>query len=182
MKNVLPFLVFILFLFGCAQNAEKSVDMAEAEVVESMMNRDTIIEDEAMMLGLVDREGIIGKEFNRWFDSTYQAYNYNPEVTGQLSDQLSDVDVKIYMGTWCSDTQRDLPAFFKIIDNLPSQPKSVKMIATDRSKLLPPEALDSFVIEFIPHFLFSRDGEQLGEIIEMPEKTLEEDMLSIIGK
>jgi len=40
--------------------------------------------------------------------------------------------------------------------------------------------IDVYGVENVPTFIFFRNGEELGRIIEAPDKSLEEDMAGII--
>ena len=61
----------------------------------------------------------IGKQqHNSWFLENYNAHPLNEALVSQIDSLFDDIEVRIYMGTWCEDSQREVPGFFKIIDAL----------------------------------------------------------------
>jgi len=44
------------------------------------------------------------------------------------------------------------------------------------------DEVDGLEIHFVPTFIFYRDEEEIGRIIEMPYESLEKDMLEIVKK
>ncbi len=83
------------------------------------------------------------------------------------------------MGTWCSDSRREVPRFKKILDLLNYPAEKVKIFAVNRDKKIEKEDISGLRIEFVPTFIFYSDGKETGRIVETPYKSLEADMLKI---
>ena len=61
-----------------------------------------------------------------------QDYKPNAEIIDKLSRHETSYDVKIFLATWCSDSQREVPHFMKIIDEANLKNKlNVQMWAVD---------------------------------------------------
>jgi hypothetical protein len=102
-------------------------------------------------------------------------------VLAELNGRLNDVSITIITGTWCSDSRVELPAFFKIIDYLRYPEEKLTMIAVNEEKEIPGSSiLDKYNLELVPSFIFYRNGSELGRIQEMPEESLEKDMVRIV--
>jgi hypothetical protein len=86
------------------------------------------------------------------------------------------------MGTWCSDSRREVPRFMKIIESLGYDKKRLRFIGVDSYKEAPVHNFDSLNIERVPTFIFYNDKIELGRIIEYPLTSLERDMLVILNK
>jgi hypothetical protein len=95
---------------------------------------------------------------------------------------MGNVDVKVVMGSWCSDSQQHVPDFYKILDEIDYSPDKVTLIAVNEAKATEGNEIDSLDIKFVPAFIFYRNGSELGRIVESPEKNLEGDMLEILTK
>ena len=173
MKKSTALFILILFLIGSCQENKVPVDQAG-------MNRETTIDDEKMLIGPIDRAGFQMEEYKSWFDSTYQAYDPKDSILTLIRGKLENVSLQVFIGSWCSDSQRDVPALFRILDELETQTPALNMIAIDRSKTLPESELEGYDIEYVPTFIIYRDTLELGRIVEVPEQTLEEDLLSLL--
>lgn len=91
--------------------------------------------------------------------------------------------VEIFLGTWCSDSRREVSRFFKILDQCDEHAFSdLTMWALDRDKRLPHDnsIVESKDVWFVATIIFYRDGKELGRIVEFPAKSLEADMFKIL--
>ena len=86
------------------------------------------------------------------------------------------------MGTWCSDSRREVPRFYKILDSLNFPSAKVKLIMVDRKKEAAGIDISPFNIELVPTMIFYNDGLEDGRIIETPKETLEKDLEEILVK
>ena len=114
----------------------------------------------------------------------YEAYVPQVEVIKKLKALNPDVKVLIFLGTWCPDSEREVPHFFKILKQANLTLKlSVEMWAVDRKKNLPNNLAKEYQIEYVPTFIFLKNGHEIGRIVESPEALyLEEDVLNILSK
>jgi thiol-disulfide isomerase/thioredoxin len=151
------------------------------ESAPSVMNQETIIEDDTLLLGAVNRAGLQLPNYQYWFESTYQAYQPKQDILGQLRPAMEGTEIKVFMGTWCEDSQRDVPALYRILDDLDYDISGLQLIGVDRTKKLPEAELAGHFIEFVPTLVLFREGKEVGRIVEMPNLTLEEDLLEILS-
>ena len=130
--------------------------------------------------GLITRDSLF-LQFPEWQKNMV---SYEPDT--MLIDSLGkdhDIDVEIFFGTWCSDSRREVPRFFKILDESGFvQPQRVKLWAVDRSKKLKSGLTDKRNIEFVATFIFFQDDKEIGRIVEQPDMSLEGDILKIISR
>ena len=73
---------------------------------------------EPILVGKIDRQGLAGENYRYWFEEAYQAYVVDAEALAGLEPSLGSLQFMIFLGTWCSDSQRELPHFYKIADYL----------------------------------------------------------------
>jgi cyclophilin family peptidyl-prolyl cis-trans isomerase len=94
--------------------------------------------------------------------------------------------VEVYMGTWCQDSQREVPRFLRVVDDLREQygvELPVQFFALDRSKQKPAEFVAGKHVEKVATFIYYRGDEELGRIVEKTESPLfEDDLLTIVAK
>lgn len=118
-----------------------------------------------------------------WFKTEYDSYE--PAVSDyyilRIKKAFEDKKVYIVMGTWCSDSKREVPRFFKVLKYCGLKTKNVKMVAVDKSKESGITEFDQFETVFVPTFIFiDKTGKEMGRIIESPSKTIEYDLMKII--
>jgi cyclophilin family peptidyl-prolyl cis-trans isomerase/HEAT repeat protein/thiol-disulfide isomerase/thioredoxin len=93
--------------------------------------------------------------------------------------------MEVYMGTWCSDSLREVPKFLRIVDDLKSQfgvDLPVRYIALDKSKQEPKALLVGKSIDKVATFIYYRGDQELGRIVERPVAVFEDDLLTVVAK
>ena len=85
--------------------------------------------------GSVTQAKLVNNKNFTWFDNEYKNYQPNMELVNQLKPLKEDLKVLIIAGTWCSDTQRELPRFFKIANTVGIPEKNIEIIMVNESKI-----------------------------------------------
>jgi hypothetical protein len=133
-----------------------------------------------MLLGICDRTAFADTSFAWWFNSEFDNYTVDSVALKDVSDKLKDVKITIVLGTWCSDSRREVPRFLKILDYLPFEQKNLALICVDRNKTTPTGEVEKLDIKFVPTFIFYKNDLEIGRIVETPKETLEKDLLKIV--
>ncbi len=111
--------------------------------------------------------------------------NYQPQkaFVEKLKTIKQKTTVKIFMATWCPDSKREVPHFFKIVKSAHLGPiLKIEMWAVDRKKQSPDNLARKYGIKYVPTFIFERNGKEIGRIVESPRtEFLEEDMYRILS-
>lgn len=132
------------------------------------------------MLGPLTREDIL-KNLPDWQEIT-ASYNPKQEAIEQLKASSQFIQVEIYLGTWCPDSQAHVSAYFKILDIVNNPLLQTTYIGVPRDKLKREPYIQGKNIIKLPTFIVLIDGQEKGRIIETPIKSVEEDLLDIINK
>lgn len=135
-----------------------------------------------MLLGICDRTAFADSNFSWWFNSEFDNYSVDSVTLKNVSDKLKDVKITIVMGTWCSDSRREVPRFFKILDKLSFDQKNLTLICVDRNKTTPAGEVEKLDIKLVPTFIFYKNDVEIGRIVETPKETLEKDLVKIVLK
>jgi thiol-disulfide isomerase/thioredoxin len=135
-----------------------------------------------MLKGLCNRQAFENAGFKVWFDESYFGYNPEESVIDEISGILQNrnINITIVFGSWCSDSKREVPRFYKIMDNVGFPVERIKLIAVDRKKQAGRNLTKGLAIELVPTFIFFENAKEIGRIIETPKVSLESDMLEII--
>lgn len=115
-----------------------------------------------------------------------EAYEPDPAVLQMIAMSLRPEDrIEVYLGTWCSDSQREVPKFLAILDQLRADfgvEPEIRYVAVDRAKQEPSELIAGKDIELVATFIVYRDDQELGRIVETPQGLFEDDLLAIVAQ
>lgn len=113
-------------------------------------------------------------------DTAYKAKKANPQALQQLSTFKDSIEVKIFFGTWCSDSKKWVPRFLAIQEYLPI--KRYEFIAIDTTKKDEKLWVKKYQVKKVPTIIFLNDNQELGRIVEKPKKGLENNLIKILTK
>ena len=112
------------------------------------------------------------------FKRNYDAY----EVTAGIDGLPADLKVKILFGTWCHDSEREIPRVLKLLAASDVKEENISLIALDIRKEEPEGRAKALDVRFTPTFVFFSDGIELGRIVERPTESLQADIKAIVGR
>ena len=130
-----------------------------------------------ILYGYCDRYGLEKGEFGKLFDEYYSLYEPDKGVLNQLKEKQEGIEILIVLGTWCSDSQEQVPKFFKVLDKIKFKKNRVQMICVSSDKEAGQVDILNYNIQRVPTFIIYRKGREIGRIIETPYATLEKDLL-----
>jgi len=138
-------------------------------------------EDDTILIGRVTRN-ILNTDslFTDWYLPTYKKYEPNQKIIKAL--HANGLKIEIFFGTWCSDSQEQVPRFMKILDEIHFPEKHLIMFAVDEKKQSPHGEDKNKNIQRVPTFIVYKGHTEIGRIIEHPTKSLEADLYKIINK
>jgi tetratricopeptide (TPR) repeat protein len=135
------------------------------------------------LLGLCERAALLESPFKEWFETNYEGYQVDEALLGQFDRDWEEITVDIFMGTWCGDSKREVPRFYKILDALSFPEDHVRLINVDKTpeayKQSPGHEESGKLIHRVPTFIIYREGKEIGRIVEYPVTSLEMDLLQI---
>ena len=111
------------------------------------------------------------------FKRNYDAY----EVASGIDGLPPDLEVTILFGTWCHDSEREVPRMLKLLAASGVKEESISLIALDIGKKEPEGRAKVLDVRFTPTFIFSIGGMEIGRIVERPSDSLEADLVAIFG-
>jgi hypothetical protein len=133
--------------------------------------------NEEILYGYCDRSGLETGEFGKLFDEYYKIYEPDQAVLNQLKAKKEGVEILVILGTWCSDSQEQVPRLFKILDKIRFSKKKVQLICVSKDKEAGTVETSNYNIQKVPTFIVYRKGKEVGRIVETPYSTLEKDLL-----
>lgn len=181
--KTLIYLSLLLFVFmtSCSPNLQPL-----STAVSSPINQITTNEKgKTDLLGMSNRQGLLKAPFEEWFNKYYEAYQPNQNILEKNKSKLKDVQIVAFMGTWCGDSKREIPRFYKVLDQLNFKEDQLMLVNLDRKseayKQSPTGEEKGLNIHRVPTFIVYRDGEEIGRIVESPVTSLETDLVQILN-
>lgn len=164
LKNIIV-LIALSFFASCGAQQKVTATKTEQGYLVGIANR-VMIENDSI--------------YKNWFDWRYKEYETDKEVIKKLTDALEGYTIKGFMGTWCGDSKREVPRFYKILDETNFDQDDFELITVNRRKKTPDNLQEGYNIIRVPTFIFYKDGEEVGRYVEYPRETLEKDILKIV--
>lgn len=135
--------------------------------------------DPSVLVGPVDREAV-ESAVPAWV-SEEELAEVDPEAAAGLARVEPGAQVTVYLGTWCSDSRRELARLWRAFDEVPGRvPFEITYIAVDRDKAEPAALVEGSGLAYVPTFIVRRDGRELGRIVEESPAGIEHDLLALL--
>lgn len=160
MKNIIITIFCVLFLVSCSSTKKVAVKP-----------------NEHLEVGWTPRSIFQAPSYATWFDTTYSNYQPQEDFVDRLKNMKDNVELLVVYGTWCGDSKREMPRFFKIMDQIEFLAERILLIAVDRKMEIPEGIKKEYGITNVPTFIIKYKGLEIGRIIESPKTTLEQDLV-----
>jgi thiol-disulfide isomerase/thioredoxin len=170
MKKLL-LLVCVVVLASC--NAQQKV--VEAKKATAIKNQS------GDLIGVANKASFQEPPYSTWFNQKFDTYTPDATTITSLKKELEGVTIKGFMGTWCGDSKRETPHFYKILEQTNFNLNNLELITVIRSKKTPNNLQQGFNIKRVPTFIFYKDGKEIGRYVEYARESLEKDMLKIVS-
>src|SRR5699024_1448250 len=133
-----------------------------------------------MLLGDFKAEKLKLAPYNEWFVPIYKETILDEERVAYLATLIEDVEILGFVGSWCSDTQIELPNLLKTLNHINFDQRKIKLVGVDIDYQAPDGSNIEWNIERVPTFIFIKDKQELGRFVEYPDESLLEDIIKIL--
>lgn len=146
------------------------------------VNSQAKVDKTGHLIGYAEKSDFSNQKFSTWFDRNYNAYTPNGNVVKKIKKKLKGVSVVCFMGTWCGDSKRETPRFYKVMEAADFNfKKKFKLVAVNRTKKTPDNLQKGLNIIRVPTFIFYKKGKEIGRYVEYPRESMEKDFLKILS-
>ena len=166
MKNIIILFFTIIFL-NCETKGENE-----------NINIKISSKGEKMVVGKVSYNKLV--DFSKKWENSDQT-NLNLKNDSKLKSLFFNIKIKIFMGTWCEDSIREIPYLFNILNSINYNIESVEIICVDENKNTPEGYEKDFEIIKVPTIIFLKKNEEINRIVEFPVETLQKDIIKILS-
>ena len=133
------------------------------------------------LIGYFQKSDLLQGKFKVWFEKSYDNYNPKEKIVKKIKKQLKGISVKSFVGTWCHDSKREIPRFYKVMEAAGFDVKNnFQIVGITRGKKTPDNLEKGYSIKHTPTLIFYRDGKEIGRYVEHARESLEKDILKIL--
>lgn len=132
--------------------------------------------DAEMAVGEISSHKLINE--NKSFMQSYRAFKLSDNDLAEVNRWPNDLHVDVYFGTWCHDSQREVPRFLKIVSE--KADLSNRLIGLDYEKSEPSGSAKSHDIKYTPTFVVYQNNKEIGRIVERPKVSLAADISAML--
>ncbi|MDC6479162.1 hypothetical protein PQZ08_04810, partial [Flavobacteriaceae bacterium] len=130
MKKSILSIYFILLIIGCKNQEPQKTTPQKPLEVESLIGE----EGETVILGYMNRANLNTPEFQAWFQPEYDNIKIPEGWAEEFKPLAKNLEFKLFLGTWCGDTQRELGGMFKLLDLMGVSQDKIEMYSISEAK------------------------------------------------
>ncbi|MCG1037525.1 thioredoxin family protein [Polaribacter sargassicola] len=166
------FLLSCIIILASCSAQQKTVKAKEITAIKNKKGN---------LVGLANKESFNQAPYNSWFNPKFNEYNPDKATIDALKKELKGIKIKAFMGTWCGDSKREVPHFYKILDQTDYNLNNLELVTVNRSKKTPDNLQEGFNIIRVPTFIFYKNDKEIGRYVEYARESLEKDILKIVS-
>ncbi|MGW8122739.1 thioredoxin family protein [Roseivirga echinicomitans] len=171
MKAIIMLMV-ILVAFPLMVSGQETKYNVETESVSSYVDK--------ILNGPVTKEGFSQMPYKLWYNTNYKTYRVNTELLKDAKKKnIKELKVLAFMGTWCHDSNREIPRLMRIMDDM-GIGTQLELYALDVDKTSLKGKEKDYDIQNTPTIIFYLNGKEVSRVIEEPEGTFEEELVRIL--
>ncbi len=138
------------------------------------------IEGEPFIMGKINRHNLITYEHSKWFETEYNRYKIPDGWIENNQKQLKEINLKLFLGTWCEDSEREVSGILKLLDFSNFDLSKIEMYAVSDEKHTPENYEKGLKITNVPTLIFYKNGKEINRFVEFPNISLARDLETII--
>ena len=122
----------------------------------------------SILIGDLTKEDLFSKD-HKFYENylSFEPYQFKKNI------DLNGISVKILFGTWCHDSQREIPRFLRLLEDINMKPEMISLIGLDYNKNEPLNRGEILEVRRTPTIIFYKNDIEIGRIEEAPKLALE---------
>lgn len=136
-------------------------------------------------IGELNEKNLIKSDETRWFKKNYKSYSPKQRKVEKFKNLFENGNFRfqIFFGTWCSDSQRDVPKMIKILNLADVPQEQYELIGVNEFKDLPKDYqsnADQIQLNRVPTLIVYKDGKPLNRFVEYARVSVLDDLIKIL--
>ena len=133
-----------------------------------------------MVVGISVKDSLMKDNTFPWFKDGYERYKPDSASVRLISEHASSLHLLVFAGTWCGDTHKLLPEFYKTVDAAGIRDAQITLHLLGRDKKTQDGSSDNYDIANVPTFIILKGGKELGRVVESVKTRIESDIAGIL--
>jgi thiol-disulfide isomerase/thioredoxin len=160
MKKLMPVFILALLTNYCA--------VAQLHNWNSKGQYELLVErpNEKSYKGIISRDVLISDTSFHWYAENQKGYIPNAAAVAGLKRNADSIQLLVFMGTWCEDSQNIIPKFFTLTDAAGFSQERITLVGVDRKKLTLSHLSEALNIKNVPTIIVMKNGKEMGRVIE----------------
>lgn len=117
----------------------------------------------------------------KWFNPKYEQYDPPKKLVRKIKRHIKDYKIIAYMGNWCHDSKREIPKFYKLLDETGYDLDNLTVYAVNGRKQTKNHDEKGHNIVRVPTMIFYKDGKEVNRFVEHARESLVKDILKIVS-
>lgn len=159
MKNLLVKVFFTVLLFFAS-----SILFAQAEYEITSDPNDANVK---ILRGTINKYLIQNDTTFKWYNPNHQSYKPDTAIVNAFAKATEvKMQLVVFGGTWCEDTQSILPKFFKLQEMSGVPDENITLFGVNRAKVSLGHIAEALGVINVPTIIVMKDGKELGRVVE----------------
>jgi thiol-disulfide isomerase/thioredoxin len=117
-----------------------------------------------------------------WYVANQNSYAPNQTAVTGLKKWGDSLQLLVFMGTWCEDSQFIIPKLFMLTDAAGFAGNKITLIGVDRSKKTLSHLTEALGVTNVPTIMVMRNGKEMGRVVEYGKSGLfDKDLADILS-
>jgi thiol-disulfide isomerase/thioredoxin len=116
--------------------------------------------------GIITREILQADSSFKWYTQNQKGYTPNVVALNGLKKNADSIQLIVFMGTWCEDSQNIIPKFYSLLEAAGFSQDRVTLIGADRNKKTFSHLAEAMNIKNVPTIIVMKNGKETGRVIE----------------
>ena len=115
--------------------------------------------------GIISRELLMADSSFKWLHNG-RSFTADKNAVEGLRKNKDSIQLLVFMGTWCEDSQDIIPKFYSLTDAAGFPQDRITLIGVDRKKTTLSHLTEALGIINVPTILVMKNGKEAGRVVE----------------
>jgi len=120
-----------------------------------------------ILTGTINKDLLKNDTAFKWYAPNQQSYHPDTAIVHSFQKiKAAKLQLVIFGGTWCEDTQTILPKFFKLQEMGGVPDENITLYGVNSKKLTLGNITSALAVYNVPTIIVFKDGKELGRVVE----------------